>query len=64
LKLRDKEKELVVDILCKTAEYVLALTVLGAVIAQNFDPDLFFGGLIVYFSLVGAAVSISAQTGD
>ena len=40
---RDKEKNLLIDILSKTAEYVLALVVLGSVIAERFRLWLFLG---------------------
>jgi len=62
MQFRDKEKNLLVDILSKTAEYVLALMVLGSVIAERFHLWLFLVGLAIYFGLIAAALFISSRT--
>lgn len=62
--LRDKEKILLVDILCKTAEYVLALIVLGSVVSATFRLTPFIVGLIIYFGLLAEAVYISSTIKD
>jgi len=64
MKLRDKEKNRLVDILCKTAEYVLALIVLGSVLSETFQLGLFVVGLMIYFGLIAEAVYISSTTKD
>jgi len=62
MQFRDKEKNLLIDILSKTAEYVLALMVLGSVIAERFHLWLFLVGLAIYFGLIAAALFIPART--
>ena len=62
MQFRDKEKTLLIDVLSKTAEYVLALMVLGSVIAERFHLWLFLVGLAIYFGLITAALFISSQT--
>ena len=62
MQFRGKEKNLLVDILSKTAEYVLALMVLGSVIAERFHLWLFIVGLAIYFGLIAAALFIASRT--
>jgi len=60
--LRDKEKNLLVDILSKTAEFVLALVVLGSVISDDFQVTFFLVGLVLYFGIIGSVLLISSTT--
>jgi len=37
MKFRDKEKNLLVDVFTRTAEYVLSIIILGTIISGRFD---------------------------
>lgn len=62
MRLRDKEKNLLVELLSKTAEFVLALVVLGSVISDDFQLTFFLVGLIVYFGMICSVLLISSTT--
>ena len=64
MKLRDKEKTLLVSTFTKTAEYVVAILVLGTVISKDFNIWIFVSGVVIVASLILGALLISSKTKD
>ena len=64
MKFRDKEKNLLVDIFVKSAEYVLAIVILGQIISNKFNVQLFLWSLFIFIVLVIFALSISSKTDE
>lgn len=62
MKFRDKEKNLLVDVFTRTAEYVLSIIILGTIISGRFDLWIFLIGLSVFISLILIALFISSMT--
>ncbi|PIU18292.1 MAG: hypothetical protein COT16_02640 [Elusimicrobia bacterium CG08_land_8_20_14_0_20_44_26] len=64
MKFRDKEKNLLIDIFVKSAEYVLAIVILGQIISNKFNLLLFLTSLFVFIMLNIFALFISSKTDD
>ncbi|MBI3814115.1 MAG: hypothetical protein HY279_06580 [Nitrospinae bacterium] len=64
MKFRDREKQLLVDVFVKTAEYVLSIVVLGSIISGHFSIELFLIGIGIFIFLVIIAIFISSKIKD
>jgi hypothetical protein len=64
MKLRDKERALLVDIFTKTAEYVASILVLGTVLSKEFNVWVFVSGIIVFSAFILFALFISSKIKD
>ena len=62
MKLRDKEKNILIDTFLKTAEYVLSIVVLGLIISGKFNLLAFVFALAGFISLIIIALIISTKT--
>jgi len=62
MKLRDKEKNILVDTFLKTAEYILSIVILGMVISGKFKILSFFVAFAIFIALIIIALIISTKT--
>ncbi|MEW6006707.1 MAG: hypothetical protein AB1595_00910 [bacterium] len=60
MKFRDREKRLLVDVFLKTAEYILAIVILGQAIAESFELFTFLTGLFIFLLLVCFSLILSS----
>lgn len=61
MKFRDKEKNILVDVFLKTAEYLLAIVILGQIISEKFRLRIFAGALLIFVVLVIVSLLISSS---
>lgn len=62
MKFRDKEKNLLSGTLLKTAEYIMAIVVLGQIVAGKFSLVIFLIGLGIFLLLVIFSLMLSSFT--